>query len=59
MAIIRANVERVRTDAHQVIEDARYFGEHHADVLGAVGTSIPASFLLPNNMPCSLTIMET
>lgn len=31
----RADVEGVRTDAHQVIEDARYFGEHHADILGA------------------------
>ena len=31
----RADVEGVRTDAHQVIEDARYFGEHDADVLGA------------------------
>ena len=30
-----ADVEGVRTDAHQVIEDARYFGKHDADVLGA------------------------
>ena len=31
----RADVEGVRTDAHQVIEDARYFGKHHANILGA------------------------
>ena len=31
----RADVECVRTDAHQVIEDTRYFGEHDTDVLGA------------------------
>ena len=33
----RADVQCVRTDAHQVVQDTRYFGEHGADVFGADG----------------------
>ena len=33
----RSDVQCVRTDAHQVVQDARYFGEHGADVFGADG----------------------
>jgi hypothetical protein len=30
-----SNVEDVRADAHDVVENARELGEHHPDVLGA------------------------
>ena len=33
----RADVQGVRTDTHQMVQDACYFGEHGADIFGANG----------------------
>ena len=32
-----ADIERMRADAHQMIENAGHFGKHHADILRALG----------------------
>ena len=32
-----ADIKRVRTDAHQMIENAGNFGKHHTDILRALG----------------------
>jgi hypothetical protein len=40
----RADVEAVRAEPQQVVQHARDLVEHHADVLRALGTSMPSSF---------------
>ncbi len=52
MAVIAPMSEGVRTDAHQVIEDARYFGKHHADILGADRYIDLASFSTAKQYAC-------